>query len=175
MLIHTHKKGLVIIQNRMCLTCSAHSGRGLSTQMISFLQGKEEKDGTEKREVAQQILGSSEHDDTGQRHGLSTQLISLHRIKLSRWQLAMFSCLEKKVIFIKSNGNMPVFWFGLGFFFGQCHPGGFYGCSPVCALICSCDSPAWSRGQPITFLSLLCQASYSSQSLASVTSHQLDQ
>lgn len=57
---------MVIIQYRICLTCSAHSGRGLSTQMISFLQGEEEKDRAEKREVAQQILGSSEHDDTRQ-------------------------------------------------------------------------------------------------------------
>lgn len=107
---------------------------------------------------------SPEHDDS--RQGLWTQLMSLHKIELSCLQLNNSGVAgnvhvysKRKVIFIKSKGNLQPYCFlflandTLGLIMAAC--------LPACALICSYESAAYSRGQPIPFLSSLCQAPYS--------------
>lgn len=122
---------------------------------------------------------SPEHDDT--RQGLWTQLMSLHKIELSCLQLNsgvagnVHAYSKRKVIFIKSNGNLQPYCF-FGFFW----PMTPWGLSWLLACLrsdlllrvcCLQQGPA----HPFPELTLSGSLFMWSQSLPSVTSHQLDQ
>lgn len=149
----------------ICLTCRAHSGRGLSTQMISFLQcGRKGKNREQKTWI---WLKRNKNDFTTTLNRLDN---SCQYIKFN---YAVYKCAAASVLILQEKRNIhTVKWkftalllvkkfFYFFIFFCQRHPGAYHGCLPACALICSYESAAWNRRRPIPFLSSLCQAPYS--------------
>lgn len=179
------------------LTCSAHSGGGLSTQMISFLQcrrkgqtrGERERCGKKKEDKNQ--VGITKMDKIwniffSRTRWQSTGIMNTAHVTTWNWiilftteqQWSSWQCacifLEKSNIH-KVKGKFTAILF---FFFGQWHPGAYHGCLLACLrsdlllrVCCLQQGPA----HPFPELTLSGSLFMWSQSLPSVTSHQLDQ